>query len=77
MAIASRPVAPIAGAPPAMRPTKSSCTAVLRSDPTELLPGDERAARVAGSTRALAELLMSDGPDLDWKRPDPQRQPQA
>jgi FAD/FMN-containing dehydrogenase/Fe-S oxidoreductase len=34
-----------------------SCTAVLRSDLTELLPDDPRAARVAAATRTLAELL--------------------
>ncbi|MBV9592914.1 MAG: FAD-binding protein [Actinobacteria bacterium] len=34
-----------------------SCTAVLRSDITELLPNDPRAARLAAATRTLAELL--------------------
>jgi FAD/FMN-containing dehydrogenase/Fe-S oxidoreductase len=34
-----------------------SCTAVLRSDVTELLPGDPRAAQAAATTRTLAELL--------------------
>ncbi|MGW6694390.1 FAD-binding and (Fe-S)-binding domain-containing protein [Rhodococcus sp. NPDC054953] len=34
-----------------------SCTAVLRSDLTELLPGDPRAAAVAESVRTLGELL--------------------
>lgn len=36
-----------------------SCTAVLRSDVVELLPDDERAARVVSLTRTLAELLAS------------------
>ncbi|HJQ43216.1 MAG TPA: FAD-linked oxidase C-terminal domain-containing protein [Jatrophihabitantaceae bacterium] len=34
-----------------------SCTAVLRSDATELLPDDERAAKVRNQTKTLAELL--------------------
>ncbi|WP_283137138.1 FAD-binding and (Fe-S)-binding domain-containing protein [Rhizohabitans arisaemae] len=34
-----------------------SCTAVLRSDLAELLPGDPRADAVASATRTLAELL--------------------
>jgi FAD/FMN-containing dehydrogenase/Fe-S oxidoreductase len=42
-----------------------SCTAVFRSDALELLPGDERAKRVAASTRTLAELLAERG----WKPP--------
>jgi len=46
-----------------------SCTAVLRGDLTELLPGDPRAAAVAAATRTLAETLA--GPaaeprDLTW-----------
>jgi Fe-S oxidoreductase len=46
-----------------------SCTAVLRGDLTELLPGDPRAAGVAAATRTLAETLA--GPaaeprDLSW-----------
>src|SRR5579875_520387 len=47
-----------------------SCTAVLRSDLTELLPHNPRAAAVAGATRTLAEALVGrpDGPprDLSW-----------
>jgi FAD/FMN-containing dehydrogenase/Fe-S oxidoreductase len=35
-----------------------SCTAVLRSDVTELLPDDPRSARVARSVRTLAEFLQ-------------------
>ena len=35
-----------------------SCTAVLRSDVTDLLPDDPRAQAVATSTRTLAELLV-------------------
>ncbi|HET6877050.1 MAG TPA: FAD-linked oxidase C-terminal domain-containing protein [Jatrophihabitans sp.] len=34
-----------------------SCTAVLRDDVRELLPGDPRAAQVVDATRTLAELL--------------------
>ena len=45
-----------------------SCTAVLRSDVRELLPGDEDAAVVASRVRTLAELLAETpgwtGPDL-------------
>ncbi|HEY2983237.1 MAG TPA: FAD-linked oxidase C-terminal domain-containing protein [Jatrophihabitantaceae bacterium] len=36
-----------------------SCTAVLRADATELLPGDTRAAKTAGATRTFAELLRA------------------
>jgi Fe-S oxidoreductase len=36
-----------------------SCTAVLRGDLVELLPGDESAAAVAGGVRTLAELLAA------------------
>ncbi|MCD2114660.1 FAD-binding oxidoreductase [Rhodococcus rhodochrous] len=44
-----------------------SCTAVLRNDIHDLLPGDERAAKVAARIRTLAELL-SETPD--WSPPD-------
>jgi Fe-S oxidoreductase len=44
-----------------------SCTAVLRSDIHELLPGDPSAAAVAASVRTLAELL-SETPG--WTPPD-------
>ncbi|MEV8503565.1 FAD-binding and (Fe-S)-binding domain-containing protein [Actinoplanes sp. NPDC051475] len=44
-----------------------SCTAVLRSDVHELLPGDEDAAAVAGSVRTLAELLSQ---TRGWTPPD-------
>ncbi|WP_238016915.1 FAD-binding and (Fe-S)-binding domain-containing protein [Dactylosporangium sp. AC04546] len=44
-----------------------SCTAVLRSDIHELLPGDEDAAAVAGSVRTLAELLAQ---TPGWTPPD-------
>lgn len=44
-----------------------SCTAVLRSDIHELLPGDEDAAAVAGSVRTLAELLSA---TPGWTPPD-------
>ncbi|HEY3714808.1 MAG TPA: FAD-linked oxidase C-terminal domain-containing protein [Jatrophihabitantaceae bacterium] len=36
-----------------------SCTAVLRSDVTELLPDDPRAARVKAATKTLAEQLRA------------------
>ncbi len=61
MAPAARAGVPIVGVEP-------SCTAVLRGDVLELLPGDEDAIAVAGATRTLAELLAeTDGyqtPDL-------------
>lgn len=44
-----------------------SCTAVLRSDLTELLPDDPRAATVAAATRTLAEVLLD---STDWTPPD-------
>jgi FAD/FMN-containing dehydrogenase/Fe-S oxidoreductase len=42
-----------------------SCTAVLRSDLEELLPGDARATAVAAATRTLAEALVAVG-DRRW-----------
>ena len=42
-----------------------SCTAVLRSDAVDLLPGDERASQVKRRTRTLAELLTERG----WTSP--------
>jgi Fe-S oxidoreductase len=50
-----------------------SCTAVLRSDLLDLLPGDPRAVAVARETRTLAELLMAPapiGPGERWALPD-------
>ncbi|GAB2623035.1 lactate dehydrogenase [Paractinoplanes abujensis] len=44
-----------------------SCTAVLRSDIHELLPGHPAAAAVAGSVRTLAELLAE---TPGWTPPD-------
>jgi Fe-S oxidoreductase len=44
-----------------------SCTAVLRSDLTELLPDDPRAAKVAAATRTLTELLAA---TPGWAVPD-------
>lgn len=44
-----------------------SCSAVLRSDVHELLPGDEDAALVASSVRTLAELLAE---TPGWSPPD-------
>jgi Fe-S oxidoreductase len=44
-----------------------SCTAALRRDAGELLPGDRRATALAGAVKTLAELLRStDG----WTPPD-------
>jgi FAD/FMN-containing dehydrogenase/Fe-S oxidoreductase len=43
-----------------------SCTAVLRSDITELLPHDSRAVRVKQLTKTLAELLAERG----WTPPE-------
>src|SRR5690606_17045695 len=50
LAPAARNGIPIVGVEP-------SCTAVLRSDTSELLPGNPDAAAVARATRTLAELL--------------------
>lgn len=48
-----------------------SCVAVLRSDLTELLPDDPRAALVAAATRTLAEQLTSRvGTPEAWSPPD-------
>jgi FAD/FMN-containing dehydrogenase/Fe-S oxidoreductase len=50
-----------------------SCTAVLRSDLLELLPGDSRAKDIAAATYTLAELLAASepvGPGADWVAPD-------
>jgi Fe-S oxidoreductase len=44
-----------------------SCTAVLRQDAVELLPGDARAERVAAATRTLAEVLTA---TPGWSPPD-------
>jgi FAD/FMN-containing dehydrogenase/Fe-S oxidoreductase len=44
-----------------------SCTAVLRGDAAELLPGDPRARQVRAATRTLAELLAATG---TWEPPD-------
>jgi FAD/FMN-containing dehydrogenase/Fe-S oxidoreductase len=44
-----------------------SCTAVLRGEIAELLPGDPRAAQVRGSVRTLAELLTETS---EWVAPD-------
>ena len=49
-----------------------SCTAVLRSDLADLLPGDPRAAAVAGAVHTLAELLTAPpprGPGPGWAPP--------
>ncbi len=44
-----------------------SCTAVLRGDLAELLPGDPLAREVRAATRTLAELLAETG---SWEPPD-------
>ena len=44
-----------------------SCTAVLRGEIAELLPGDPRAGQVRAATRTLAELLTQTG---TWEPPD-------
>jgi Fe-S oxidoreductase len=44
-----------------------SCTAALRRDAAELLPGDRRAAALGGAVRTLAELLRS---TEGWAPPD-------
>jgi Fe-S oxidoreductase len=44
-----------------------SCTAALRRDAGELLPGDRRAAALSGAVRTLAELLRS---TEGWNPPD-------
>jgi FAD/FMN-containing dehydrogenase/Fe-S oxidoreductase len=44
-----------------------SCTAVLRGEVTELLPGDPRASQVRAATRTLAELLTQ---TRGWEPPD-------
>jgi Fe-S oxidoreductase len=44
-----------------------SCTAVLRGEIAELLPGDPRAPKVRAATRTLAELLTKAG---TWAPPD-------
>ncbi len=44
-----------------------SCTAVLRADAAELLPGDPRAAQAREATRTLAELLAA---TPGWTAPD-------
>lgn len=49
-----------------------SCTAVLRSDLTELLPGNAAAAAVARSTLTLSELLAAPAPigPTNWQPPN-------
>ncbi|HEY2831038.1 MAG TPA: FAD-binding and (Fe-S)-binding domain-containing protein [Sporichthyaceae bacterium] len=44
-----------------------SCTAVFRSDGTDLLPGDEDMRRLSLQTRTLAELLLERAPE--WHPP--------
>ena len=47
-----------------------SCVAALRSDLVDLLPGDPRAAQVAGAVRTLAELLTASPARPGWAPPD-------
>ncbi|MCX3063381.1 FAD-binding and (Fe-S)-binding domain-containing protein [Streptomyces beihaiensis] len=47
-----------------------SCTSLLRTDATELLPGDGRARRLADGTVTFAELLDRRAPDADLGRLD-------
>ena len=62
-----RALAPALDAGIAVVGLEPSCTAALRSDAAELLPGDRRAAALGGAVRTLAELLTStDG----WTPPD-------
>ncbi|WP_345712171.1 FAD-binding and (Fe-S)-binding domain-containing protein [Kineococcus glutinatus] len=44
-----------------------SCTALLREDAAELLPGDERARALHGRVRTVAELIAERRPD--WQPP--------
>jgi FAD/FMN-containing dehydrogenase/Fe-S oxidoreductase len=46
-----------------------SCTAVLRGDLPDLLPGDPRAAAVAKATKTLAEVLTQDLAEGAWRPP--------
>lgn len=63
-------LAPFAAAGIPIVGVEPSCTAVLRDDALDLLPGDARAALVAKATHTLAELLTAPGPigpdDDDW-----------
>ncbi|WGD41801.1 FAD-binding and (Fe-S)-binding domain-containing protein [Streptomyces cathayae] len=45
-----------------------SCTAVLRSDATELMSADQDVRRLAGQVRTFAEHLVHHAPD-DWRPP--------
>ena len=49
-----------------------SCTAVLRSDLLDLFPNDPRAAKIAQSTRTVAEVIsrVEGSPSLSWAPPD-------
>ena len=46
-----------------------SCTAVFRGELTELLPGDDDAARLQRQTRTFAELLADRADSFDVRRP--------
>ncbi|MGH9057355.1 MAG: FAD-binding and (Fe-S)-binding domain-containing protein [Acidimicrobiales bacterium] len=58
---------PVLDAGTAIVGLEPSCTAVLRSDLAELLPGDPRSSRVAAATRTFAELLRA---TAGWHPPD-------
>lgn len=66
-------LAPFAAAGIPIVGVEPSCTAVLRDDALDLLPGDNRARIVARATHTLAELLTASaplGPDSDDWLPD-------
>ncbi|MFI8999318.1 FAD-binding and (Fe-S)-binding domain-containing protein [Streptomyces sp. NPDC053541] len=62
----------MAGAPEALPVVvlEPSCAAALRTDLSELLPDDPRAARLARSVRTFAEALEELAPDWDPPRAD-------
>ena len=62
-----RALGPAAAAGTPIVGLEPSCTAVLRGDVTELLPGDPRARLARDATRTLAELLTA---DPAWAPPD-------
>ena len=63
-------LAPYAAAGTPIVGLEPSCTAVLRSDLTDLLPDDRRAEAVARAVHTLAELLTGPVGRGDWSPPD-------